>query len=458
VIRLAVLPFANLSGDAGQEYLSDGLTQEMIALLGRLHPATLSVIARTSVMRYKKTDKPIDQIGRELGVDYVLEGSAQRQADRIRVTAELIKVEDQTQIWADTYERDLSAVLTVQGQVAQSVAKALAVELLPAEQARLAVVRTINPEAYDAYLRGVSRWQALEAADLDAAQRHFEQALEKDPSYAPAYAGLSWVWGVRGQMGIMPTSETGPKAKVAALQAIALDDNSAEGHEALASTLTWNEWNWPAAGREWTRALELNPNAANAHAYYAHYLANMGRAAEGVAHSERAIKLDPFNPLYHSLYGMVLVYLRRYDDAMAAAHASISIRADQSLAFSVIQWVYLSKGMRKEQLADQRLRIAKDPERVAAFDRGLAAGGYEGAQRAIADVLAARYEKGQYRDAAALAMRYLDAGDKERAISWLYKAYDIRDQNLPYLGMPHWDPLRSDPRFQALMRRVGLPQ
>ena len=285
-------------------------------------------------------------------------------------------------------------------------------------------------------------------------QRFFRRRRD----HPPAYAGLSWVWGVRGQMGIMPTSETGPKAKVAALQAIALDDNSAEGHEALASTLTWNEWNWSAAGREWTRALELNPNAANAHAYYAHYLANMGRAAEGVAHSERAIKLDPFNPLYHSLYGMVLVYLRRYDDAMAAAHASISIRADQSLAFSVIQRVYLSKGMRKEQLADQRLRIAKDPERVAAFDRGLAAGGYEGAQRAIADVLAARYEKGQYRDAAALAMRYLDAGDRERAISWLYKAYDIRDQNLPYLGMPHWDPLRSDPRFQALMRRVGLPQ
>ena len=457
-IKLAVLPFANLSGDAGQEYLSDGLTQEMIAQLGRLHPGTLSVIARTSVMRYKKTGKPIDQIGRELGVDFILEGSAQRQADRIRIAAELIKVADQTQVWADTFERDLSAILTVQAQVAHSVAKALAVRLLPAEAARLAVVRTVNPEAYDAYLKGSTLWQTLKAADVDAAQRHFEQALEKDPSYAPAYAGLSWVWGVRGQMGLMPSSETGPKAKAAALQAIALDDNSAEGHEALASTLTWNEWDWSGAGREWTRALELNPNAANAHAYYAHYLANMGRAAEGVAHSERAIKLDPFNPLYRSLYGMVLVYLRRYDDALAAAQASISIRADQTLAFSVIQRVYLCKGMRKEQLADQRLRIAQDPERVAAFERGLADGGYEGAQRAIADVFAARYEKGRYRDAAALAMRYLDAGDKERAIAWLYKAYDIRDQNLPYIGMPHWDPLRSDPRFQALVRRVGLPQ
>ena len=236
-IRLAVLPLANLSGDAGQEYLSDGLTQELIAQLGRLHPETLSVIARTSVMRYKNTDTPVDQIGRELGVDFVLEGSAQRQGDRIRIAAELVKVADQTQLWADTYERDLSAILMVQGQVAQSVAKALAVRLLPAEEARLAVA--------------------------------------KDPSHAPAHRGLAWVWLVRGQTGLISPSEAGPKAKAAAQQAIALDDNSAEAHEALAWVLTWADWEWAGAGREWTRALELNPNGANAHAYYAHYLAIM---------------------------------------------------------------------------------------------------------------------------------------------------------------------------------------
>ncbi len=455
-IRLAVLPFVNLSGDPEQEYLSDGVTQELITQLGRLRPTALSVIARTSVMRYKKAETPIDEIGRELGVDYVLEGSARREAGRVRIAAELIHVTDQTQLWADTYERDLSGILTVQGQVAQSVAKALAVELLPAEQARLAIVRTITPEAYDAYLKGSSR-QTLKAGDLDAAQRHFETALEKDPSYAPAFAGLAWVWLVRQQVGFLSPSETGPKAKEAVLQALALDDNSAEAHEALASVLTWSEWDWAGAGREWKRALELNPNGANAHAYYAHYLAHMGRAREGVAHSERALKLDPFNPLYHSLYGMVLVYLRRYDDALTAAQAAISIRADTAIAFSVIQRVYLCKGMRDEQLADQRLRISRDPERVAAFDRGLVEGGYEGAQRAIADVLAARYEKSQYHDATALAMRYLDAGDKERAIAWLYRAYDDRDQNLPYLGMPNWDPLRTDPRYQALLRRIGLP-
>jgi tetratricopeptide (TPR) repeat protein len=338
------------------------------------------------------------------------------------------------------------------------VAKALAVELLPAEQARLAIVRTINPEAYDAYLKGSSLWQTLKATDVDAAQRWFEQALEKDPSYAPAISGLAWVWLVRGQMGSVSPGEAGPKAKAAALQALALDDNTAEAHEALASILTWNEWDWTRADPEWRRALELNPSGANAHAYYAQYLAHRGRASEAVPHSERAIALDPYNPLYHCLYGNVLLYLRRYDDALAAAQKAISIRPDTPIAFSVIQQVYLSKGMRNEQLAEQRLRISRYPERLAAFERGLAAGGYEGAQRAIADLLAAQYEKGQYRSAWGVALRYLDAGDKDRAIAWLQKDYDDRGQNLPYLGMPTWDPIRSDPRFQALLRRIGLPQ
>jgi TolB-like protein/tetratricopeptide (TPR) repeat protein len=456
-IRLAVLPFMNLSGDPEQEVLSDGLTQELITQLGRLHPEGLSVIGRTTVMRYKKGDTPIDQIGRELGVNHILEGSVQREANRVRITAELIHVIDQTQIWADTYERDLSGILSVQSQVAQSVAKALAVKLLPAEQARLASARTVNPEAYDAYLKGSSLWKTMKPADLDAAQRSFELALEKDPSYAPAYEGLTWVWLVRQQMEIIPPGEAGPKAKAAALQALALDKNSAEAHEAMASVMTWSDWDWAGAEPEWQRALELNPNGANAHAYYAHFLAQRGRADEGLRHSELAIKLDPFNALYHGMHGMVLTYLRRFDDAMAAARTAISIRSDMRVPFSVMQYVYMVKGMRDEQLADQRLRIANDPERIAAFERGLAEGGYEGAQRGIADVLAARYAKSQYHNAPGVALRYLDAGDNDRAIEWLQKAYDVHDPELAYSGMPPWDRLRDDPRYQALLRRIGLP-
>jgi eukaryotic-like serine/threonine-protein kinase len=456
-IRLAVLPLRNLTGDPGQEYVSDGITEEMIAQLGRLHPKGLGVVGRTSVMRYKKGETPIDQIGRELGVNYVLEGSLRREASRLRITAELIRVTDQTQIWTETYEPEPSGILTVQNQVAQGVAKALAVKLLPAEQARLASVRTVNPEAHDAYLKGSSLWKSLKRADLDAAQRSFELALAKDPSYVPAYEGLTWVWLVRQQAGYTPSSEAGPKAKAAALQAIALDDNSAEAHEALASVKTWSDWDWAGAEPEWRRALDLNPNGANAHAYYAHFLAQRGRAAEAIRHSDRALELDPFNALYHSMRGMVLLYLRRYDDAMAAARTAISIRPDLGNAYNVMQRVYIVKGMREEQLADQRLRISGDPERVTAFDRGLEKGGYEGAQRGIAEVLAARYEKSQYHDGPGVALRYLDAGDKDRAIGWLQKAYDRHDPMLAYLGMPPWDRLRDDPRYQALLRRIGLP-
>ena len=456
-VRLAVLPLRNLTGDPEQEYVSDGITEEMIAQLGRLHPEGLGVVGRTSVMRYKKGETPIDQIGRELGVNYVLEGSLRREANRLRITAELIRVSDQTQVWTGTYEAELPGLLTVQNQVAQGVAKALAVNLLPVEQARLAAVRTVNPEAHDAYLKGSSLWKTLKRADLDAAQRFFELAIAKDPAYAPAYEGLTWVWLIRQQAGYTPSSKAGPKAKAAALQAIALDDNSAEAHEALASAKTWSDWDWAGAEPEWRRALELNPNGANAHAYYAHFLAQRGRAAEAIQHSDRALKLDPFNALYHSMRGMVLLYLGRYDDAMAAARTAISIRADLATAFSVMQRVYLVKGMREEQLADQRLRISGDPERVAAFERGLKEGGYEGAQRAIADVLAARYEKSQYFDGPGVALRYLDASDTDHAIRWLQKAYDDHDPMLAYLGLPPWDRLRDDPRYQALLRRIGLP-
>ena len=457
VIRLAVLPFVNLSGDPEQEHLSDGVTQELITQLGGLHPAGLSVIARTSVMRYKNGETPIDQIGRELGVDYVLEGSARREANRVRITAELIHVSDQTQLWADTYEHELSGILMVQTELARSVAEELALKLLPVEKDRLASARTVNPEAYDAYLKGSSLWKTLKRADLDAAQRHFDLALVKDPTFAPAYEGLAHVWMARQQFEYTLPNEAVPKAKAAALQALALDGNSSEAHEALAAVRTWGEWDWAGAEPEWQRALELNPNNANAHAYFAHFLAHRGRAEEGLRHIELAIGLDPFSALYHGMHAVVLEYLRRYDDALAAARAGLSIQPDLGIALGIFQNVYIIKGMRDEQLADQRLRIARDPERLAAFERGLAEAGYEGAQRGIADVLAARYERSQYSSADGIALRYFDAGDKDRAIDWLYKAYAVHDSSLAYLGRPLWDPLRSDPRFQALLRRIGLP-
>jgi serine/threonine-protein kinase len=470
-VRLAVLPFANLGADPEQAFLADGMTQELITHLGRLNPAALVVIGRTSVLRYKDGDTPIDQIGRELGVEYVVGGSVQRDATHVRVIVELVRVEDQAQVWADTYEQELSGILMVQSQVTRSVASALAVALLPAEQVRLASARAVDPDVYEAYVTGASLWQSLRPADVDAAEQQFEYALERDPSYAPAHAGLAWVWGARNQMGLSPWDEAVPRAKEAALQAIALDEGAAEAHAALAAVKTWGEWDWPEAEQAWARAIELNPNDANTQAYYAHFLAHRGRAEDGLRHSDLAVELDPFNALYHALRAVVLTYLHRHDEAMEAALTAVAIRSDMGIAFHAMQTVYMAKGMHDEQLADQRLRISRDPERLAAFEKGLAEGGYEGAQRGIADVLAARYEtalldpaavltlrsRGQFHMAVGIAMRYLDAGDHDRAIAWLQKGYDQQDPSMPYTNGPPFDRLRDDPRYQALMRRIGIP-
>jgi TolB-like protein/Tfp pilus assembly protein PilF len=465
-IRLAVLPFANLSGDPEQAFLSDGLTQEMITHLGKLHPEGLSVIARSSVMRYLGKNIPIDQIGRELEVDYVLEGSAQREGDRIRIATELIEVAAQTQLWADAFDRELSGILMVQSEIAREVANALALKLLPNELQRLTSADTVNSAAYEAYLKGSMHWTTATPEGFDSAERYFKQALEEDPSYAEAYAGLAWVWGGRQQIGISPPSEAGPKGKAAAERAIALDETSDAAHAALAAVSTWTDWDWEVAEREWQRTLEINPNNAFAQAYYAHFLALMGRTDEAAPHAERSIELDPYNPLLRALYGMVLVMDRRFDEAAAAARAALDLHPNAPIAGAVLQHVSIAKGMREEQLRHQRERIARDPERVAAFEQGLAEGGYEGAQLAIADLLAERYEMAEgIPDAGrrtvflpvAISWRFIDGGDFQHGIDWLEEAYRVGDPNLPYLATPLFDPLRSDPRFQELARRMNLP-
>jgi tetratricopeptide (TPR) repeat protein len=384
-----------------------------------------------------------------------------------RITAQLIDASTDAHLWAESYERDLKDVLALQGEVARTIAGAVNVALTPREQARLSRIRPVNPEAYEAYLKGTYNWMKLTPQGIEASKGCFERALEKDPAYAPAYQGIAWFWLARQQMGLTAPGEAGPKARAAALQAIALDAGSAEAHEALAVVKTWTDWDWAGAEREWQRTFELNPNSANARAYYAHFLAIIGHADEAVPHSERAIELDPSNALFQAMYAVVLVNDRRYDDALAAASAALAIQPDMGVALGARQRAYIMKGMREGVLASQRERIAKDPGRVAAFEKGLSEGGYEGAQRALAELLAARYEKaGGVPSGGALrvfmpcgiAVRFLEARDYDRALDWFEKAYDVRDPELLYgIASPTVDPLRSDPRFQALARRMNLP-
>jgi tetratricopeptide (TPR) repeat protein len=395
----------------------------------------------------------------------VVEGSALRVDGSVRVMAQLIDPETERALWAESYEQDLENVLLLWSEVAQTIAGEVQVALTPEDTKRLAGARPVNPEAYEAYLKGVYHHDRITAEDLDIAEGYFELALEKDPSYAPAYAGLASVWGGRQQMGYTPPHEAGPKVKALTLRAVELDDSSALSRRRLASLKTWTEWDWSAAEPEWMRALEIDPNFANAHAFYAHFLAITGRIDEAIPHSERAIELDPFSALYHALYAQVLHFDRRYDDAIAAARTALTIQPNMvGVARYALQWALFAKGEREEWLANQRDWFAHDPELTEAFEQGLAEAGYEAAQRRIADIMAARLEEsggiptpGGY-DAFFTAQQYLYAGDYDRTIDWLERSYELRIPNMPYLGQPHWDPLRSDPRFQDLLRRMNLPQ
>jgi TolB-like protein len=289
---MAVLPFDNLSPEPEQEFFSDGLTEEMISELGRMDPKRLGVIARTSAMLYKHSGKRIDEIGRELGVDYILEGSVRRTENRARITAQLIHVPDQTHLWAESYDRDLADILRVQHEVARRVADSLAVELLPEERSQAAA---ISPEAHEAYLRGRYFWNKGSGTDAMTAIRWFEQCLSHDPNYALAYSGMADCYGRLGWFGTLPACEAGVKAKAAATRAIRLRDRLGEAHASLALVSFRHEWKWAKAEREFREAIDLKPNYAAAHNWYAAFLNVMVRFDEAAKEQRVAEELDPLS-------------------------------------------------------------------------------------------------------------------------------------------------------------------
>ena len=462
-IKLAVLPFENLTGDPEQEYFSDGLTQEMITQLGRLHPQRLSVIARTSSMRYKNRADPLEEIGRELGVDYVLEGSARREGSRVRISATLIQVRDQTQRWADNFDRELAGILSLQSDVARGVAGSLALTLLPAEQTRLGTVRSVNPEAYEAYLRGLSHLEKLTRAELDPALRYFEAALKADPTYPLPYLRIRQAWSARQQLGVIPPSEAAPAMKAALakaieLRALELDETRAMAHFALADQAR-TEWDWAAEEMNFRRAIDLDPNYAEARAFYTGALLRMKRPEEAMAQIQRAIELDPLNPSIQALYCNRLGFVRRYDEAIVQCRNTLRIAPDSGPALTGLGMALHHTGRYKEVLDHERMRAARrgDRELDAVLARGFAQGGYREAMRGAGDVLAARSTRD--RNEMSIARFYLFAGENDRALDLLERGYESRDPNLPSISMnPDVDPLRSHPRFQDLLRRMNLPR
>jgi TolB-like protein/tetratricopeptide (TPR) repeat protein len=452
-IKMAVLPFVNLTGDPEQEYLNDGVTQEMITQLGRLHPQSLSVIARTSVTRYKKSDTPIDQIGRELGVEYVLEGSAQREANRVRITAELIQVRDQTQLWADTYEHDLSGFQGVQSEVAQSVAKALALKLLPAEQTRLASARTVNPEVYDAYLKGMFYVSQNNQESFEKGMRFLHQAVEIDPAEPLAYAGLAQGYVTIGHGGT-EQSDAYPRAKAAAEQALKLDPEMAEAVGALADVALYYEWEWTKAEELFKRALELNSSLAMAHYHYAWYLVLFDRLDEAIAEHKLARDLDPLRALNTGWLGGIYNYAGRHDEAIVEANKALELNPKFWPSYHVLRVAYSNKGMHQEAI-DAAMRLTElDPVRGNAE---LVMAYVSAGQREKALAIVPKLERNTP-DFSRVGKAYLVLGDKDAALQVLEDAYKAHRTALPWIRTRGygWDSMFGDPRFQDLVRRMNL--
>jgi serine/threonine-protein kinase len=458
-IKLAVLPFENLTGDPEQEYFSDGLTDEMITQLGRLHPQRLSVIARTSTMGYKNRATPIAEIGRELGVDYVLEGSARREGSRVRINATLIQVSDQTQRWADSYDRELAGVLAMQHDVARGVASALVLTLLPAEQTRLANARRVDPAAYEAYLKGSAHAARLTPADLDVALRYFELALESDPDYALAYTGIYRVWASRQQLVPALRREADPNRRAALAKALDLDEALPEVHHALAGQ-AMTDWDWTAAEQHYRRSIDLNPSFAEARAFYSQYLNMMKRPEEAMQQIEHAIELDPLNPTVQTFYGLALNNAKRGEEAIVQFRNVLRTTPDSGVALTGLQGALLSLGRKEEALDVQRKQAAArgDSDVEGALPGGNTEGGSDAALRRAIEVLEARWRAGGNANEVNIALLYLRLGEYERALDWLERAYEVHNLSLPSISNRNpFNPLRDHPRFQALLRRMNLP-
>jgi TolB-like protein len=458
--RLAVLPFDNLSGDPEQEYFSDGLTEEMIAKLGRLHPERLGVLARTTMMKYKGTTKSINEIDSELGVDYFLEGSVRRDDQRVRITAQLIKVSDQTHLWAESYDRTVGDILAVQIEVAEKIARSLAVELLPEEHAALTRSSTANAAAHDAYLRGRYFWNRRTEENFSKAIESFQHAVDIDPGYGAAYAGLADCFDTLGWYGALPAEEAYRKAKAAALHALQIDDRLAEAHAALAYAKHFYEWNWEEIEKEYRCALELDSNYVTAHHWYALFLASMGRFGEALVQMDCALDLDPLSLVINSHLGWILYFARLNERAVKQLQETVKMDPQ----FAVGRYFL---GMAYEQ-CQQYAAAIKEFEAARAFGgehpgpiaalihaSGLA-GKMSDAKRHLESLknAARRRHVSPY----FFALAYAGMGESGDAFTWLDHAFQERSGWLVNLNIdPAMDPLRSDPRFTDLLRRVGLP-
>jgi TolB-like protein/DNA-binding winged helix-turn-helix (wHTH) protein/Tfp pilus assembly protein PilF len=460
--RVAVLPFENLTGDAEQEYFSDGLTEEMISQLGRINPQSLEVIGRASVMHYKHTQEPVAQIGNELGVQYVLEGSVRRDAARVRVNAELLRTKDQHRLWSSQYDRELSSLLELQAEIAQTAAGEIAETLnapKPMDVRLAAGTSGERYEAYDLYLRGLYFWNKRSVVDFEKAIVFFQGAIEKDPNFAPAYAGLANSYSLLTGYSLSPGTLYMDKARAAAKRALELDANLPEGHTAMALVVQNYDWNWPEAEKEFRKAIEIDPNYATAHHWYGEHLGYRGRFEEAFVENEKARRLDPLSLIIQADYGMLLYYDKRYSEAEQQFLKILQAVPDFSRAGMIIE-AQIAQGNHAEadeEIENRRKRNGGEGvwywnEKARLYSHS---GETEKAKRVLENL--ERLQKTEKMDPSVMFWGYLAAGDKENAFRWLKKAQEAHSNLMTTLKVdPLLDGIRGDPRFTAIVKKVGL--
>jgi TolB-like protein/DNA-binding winged helix-turn-helix (wHTH) protein/Flp pilus assembly protein TadD len=454
---IAVLPLDNLSGDASQNYFADGMTDELITDLAQI--SALRVISRTSVMAYKGARKPLPQIARELNVDAVVEGTVLRSGDRVRITAQLIEASTDKHVWSQSYEGELRDTLAVQNRVASAIADQIRINLTPQEQAALKNAKVVNPEAYESYLKGRYFWNKRTADGLKVALAYFKQAIEEDPKYAQAYSGLADTYALLGdwQYAVMTPKEAFPEAKAAAIKSLELDSTLGEAHNSLAFVLDGFDWDFDSAGREFQRAIELNPGYATAHHWYAWHLSLLGRYDEALAEMRKAENLDPLSLIINADLAELLVLAHSDEESIQQSRKTIEMDPNFALAHNQLAQAYLQKHMYDEAVAELKTAVQVSgggPAFIANLARAYVASGKRSEAVKLLDHLKKR-SKPDYSNASEIAVIYASLGDADQAMNWLEKGYNERF-NPGVLLRPGFNPLRSDPRFQNLVHRIGL--
>jgi TolB-like protein/DNA-binding winged helix-turn-helix (wHTH) protein/tetratricopeptide (TPR) repeat protein len=457
---LAVLPLTNLSADPAQEYFSDGMTDALTTDLAQL--GSLRVISRTSAMRYKKTDKPLPEIARELNVDGIVEGTVQRSGDRVRITAQLIHGLSDKHLWANSYERDLRDVLALQNEVARAIAGEIKLKVTPQDQVTRSSLIPVNPQAYELYLRGLAYSRQQGGQSKRTSLDYFNRAIQIDPQWAQPYAQLArsyhWLAG-------FGNPELYPKGKAAALNAIRLDDGLAEAHSALAYILHNYDWDWSGAERQYHRALELNSNYSEAHYGYALLLMTAGRNNEAIAEIRKAEELDPLFPPLRADVGTVYSCAGRNEEAIEQLRNATELNPDYDVPYSALGFAYLRKGMYPEAVAnvEKALSLEREDRYIGLHKVDLAyvyavAGRKKEARKMLSE-LEQQEANGRNLGSLGLYPFYFALGEKDRALAWMDKAYNEKSEALLYLRCwPEFDRLLADPRFAKLVRRVGIPQ